>query len=81
MNYPMYSIRDIKTCFLAPNCDQSDQSAIRNFAYAINDKGVMNYSPKDFDLYKVGEYDSETGVITGCLPELICQGINVIGEK
>lgn len=81
MKYPMYSIRDVKVGFMPPTCDQSDQSAIRNFAYAINGDGIMNYSPKDFDLFKVGEFDAEKGTITACLPENICDGISVYGAK
>ena len=81
MKYPMYSIRDCKVGFMPPTCDQSDQSAIRNFAYAINGEGIMNYSPKDFDLFKVGEFDAEKGTIKSCIPESICDGISVYGVK
>lgn len=81
MIYPMYSIRDNKVGFMPPTCDQSDQSAIRNFAFAINGDGLMNYSPKDFDLFKVGEFDSEKGEIKSCMPKNICDGISVYGAK
>lgn len=82
MKYPMYAIRDQKVGFMAPTVDQSDQSAIRNFSYAINgNDGIMNYSPKDFDLFKVGEFDTEKGEIIPCMPENICSGVSVIGDK
>lgn len=65
-----------------PQCDTSDQTAIRGFAYSINQgDGLMNYNPKDFDLYKVGEFDSEKGEITGTLPELIVNGVSLVNEK
>lgn len=79
MKYPMFAIRDSKVGFLPPTCDQSEQSAIRNFAYAINSDGVMHFSPKDFDLFKVGEFDAEKGSITSCLPVNICDGLSVYG--
>lgn len=81
MKYPMFAIRDSKVGFMPPTCDQSEQSAIRNFAYAINGEGVMNYSPKDFDLFKVGEFDVEKGEIIPCMPKNICDGISVYGVK
>lgn len=82
MKYPLYSYRDVKVGFMPPQADQSDQSAIRGFSYAINgNNGMMNFAPKDFDLYKVGEFDTETGEVKPCVPELIVSGVNVFGEK
>lgn len=82
MKYPVYSYRDIKTGFMPPQCDQSDQTAIRGFSYAINSKdGLMNYAPSDFELYRIGSFDTETGKITEEIPTLIVTGVNVYGEK
>ena len=78
----MFSIRDTKTGFTPPTCDQSEQSAIRGFGFAVNNReGVMNYAPKDFDLFKVGEFDSDTGEIVSCMPEFIVNATSLIGEK
>lgn len=80
MIYPVYSYRDKKVGFMMPQCDQSDQSAMRGFAFAINQsEGIMNFAPGDFDLYKIGEFDTEKGTVIGCTPELICSGDNVYG--
>lgn len=81
MIYPLFAIRDIKVGFMSPNADQSEQSAIRNFAYAVNSEGLMNYSPKDFDLYKVGSFDSETGALDPCVVQLVCSGVDVFEDK
>ena len=83
MKYPMYSYRDVKVGFGSPICDMSDQSAVRGFAYAINNKdGMMNFSPKDFDLYKVGMFDTEKGVIVPeKVPVLVVSGMSVFEEK
>lgn len=80
MKYPIYTYRDLKVGFMPVQCDQSDQSAIRGFSYAINGQtGMMNFAPKDFDLYKVGEFDTETGVIEPCVPTLLVSGASVFG--
>lgn len=78
MIYPIFSYRDTKVGFLTPQCDQSEASAIRGFSFAINSKdGIMNFSPKDFDLFKVGEFNTETGEIVSCMPKLIASGTGV----
>lgn len=82
MKYPIFSYRDNKVGFGQPITDMNDQSAIRGFSYAINNnQGLMNFSPKDFDLYKIGEFDSEKGIILGYkAPELIVSGASVFNE-
>lgn len=80
MKYPIFSYRDVKVGFLPPQCEQSEQAAVRGFAYAINSKdGIMNFSPKDFDLFKVGEFDTDNGQVTSCIPELVVSGTSVYG--
>lgn len=80
MTYKMYSVKDSKVGFMIPTCDMSDQSAIRNFSYAVNaNNGMMNYSPKDFDLYCIGEFDDEKGEINSKIPEFIVSGSSIYG--
>lgn len=83
MIYPIFSIRDKYTSFMQPTIDQTKESAKRNFAYAINNNpGVMNFSPSDYDLYQIGFFDSESGVINPCVPvEFVCNGVEVFNEK
>lgn len=83
MVYAIYSIRDKYTGFMSPMVDQSDDAAKRNFAYAINNNpGVMNFSPADFDLYKIGTFDSMKGIIDSIgVAEFICNGSEVFNEK
>lgn len=82
MKYPIYSYRDIKSGFGSPVVDQSDVTAIRGFSYAINgSNGIMNFSPSDFDLYKIGTFDSDTGVIVPeTVPILIANGSSMVGD-
>ena len=80
MKYPVYSYRDVKVGFMPPQCDQSDQSAIRGFSYAVNgNNGMMNFAPKDFDLFKVGEFDTDSGELIPCVPVQIASGASVYG--
>ena len=70
MKYPMYSIRDAKVGFMTPTIDQNDAAASRNFEHAVlNAASLMNSHPGDYALYRIGEFDTESGAITGCLPE------------
>lgn len=79
MIYPMHAIKDTKTGFLQPTCDINQETAVRNFAQAVNRKDtIMGFSPSDFELYKVGEYDTESGIITPCPADFICGGMSFL---
>lgn len=82
MKYPLYSVRDTKAGFDFPFPERSDATAIRTFQYQVNKVGTqMNMFPKDYDLYKVGEYDVDKGVvIPEKIPVLVVNGTNVLGE-
>lgn len=82
MIYPVYAVRDIHVGFNAPMTDVNDNVAKRNFAYAINNEsnGVMNFAPKDYDLYQVGTFDTLNGSLEPlAVPKLICTGTSVFG--
>ncbi len=76
----VYVMRDAKTSFMTPTFDVNDASARRNFAYCINrTDGLFNSSPEDFDLYCIGEYNSDDGVIISYpVPEFISSGSSVV---
>lgn len=79
MKYPIFSMRDVKVGFMTPTIDANVPSAIRNFEHAVSASGsVMNTHPKDFQLYRVGEFDSETGEITPCMVEHIADAVDVV---
>lgn len=79
MIYRMYSVRDVKVGFMPPTCDQSDISARRNFEFAINrSDNLMNFVPSDFDLFFVGQFDTDSGVITSePVPKIVVSGASV----
>lgn len=79
MRYPMYSIRDAKVGFMTPTIDQNDAAAGRNFEHAVlNVASLMNSHPGDYALYRIGEFDTESGAITGCLPEHVMDAVGVV---
>lgn len=84
MKYPVYAIKDQKFAFSAQLiCEQNDQTMARGFGFMVNNPdSVMNYSPKDYDLFKVGEFDTDTGEITKVWPvQYIMNGVDVLTEK
>lgn len=83
MKRPVYSIRDALNGFGSPFLDTNDASAQRNFAYAVNQNGdTMTFSPKDYDLYCLGEFDHDKGKFDLLpVPELVCTGMSVYNAK
>lgn len=82
MKVPFYSIRDKLAGFGYPTVDLNDQTARRNFAVAVNNPQVnsMSFAPGDYDLYKVGFFDTETGQILSLesgVPEFVVSGTSV----
>lgn len=79
MKLPVYSIRDVHTGFMTPTVDQNDNSAMRNFGHAVmNSASLMNSHPKDYSLYKIGSFDTESGAIEGHLPELVIDAFSLM---
>uniref|UniRef100_A0AAU8AYL0 Nonstructural protein n=1 Tax=Dulem virus 166 TaxID=3145643 RepID=A0AAU8AYL0_9VIRU len=69
MIYAIYAIRDAKVGFLSLTVEQNDAVALRNFEHAkLNAQSLMFSHPGDFDLYKLGNYNTDTGEIIPLLP-------------
>lgn len=80
MIYPIFSMRDKHTGFSVPTFDVNDQSAIRNFSHAlVNAGGILSFAPADFDLYRLGSFDSDSGLLTPePLPVMIISGASAL---
>lgn len=79
----LYSVRDDLNDFGSVFTAPSDGFAKRDFASAVNNPGpsAVSYSPKDFALYKLGTFDSETGVVKPeAVPILIVRGDALVVE-
>lgn len=83
MKYPIYSYRDVKVGFGMPFTDMNDQTAMRGFSFAVNGKvDLMGFASQDYDLYRVGEFDTEKGVIEPCNPPVfLVSGASVKTES
>lgn len=84
MTYGVFAYRDNKTSFGPMWTEQSEEAAKRGFAMMINNpQGIMGFAPGDFDLFKIGEFDAETGQLDPVWPiEFIVNGraVQTVGE-
>lgn len=75
----VYSIRDVKAGYLAPSLDINDQTAARGFKYAFSKPDTLQFSNvQDYDLFRIGTFDNETGVMCPCDKELIFEGASLL---
>lgn len=52
--------------------------AIRSFIGEVQNKeSMMNKSPQDYDLFQLGTYDTETGMIKGHEPTRLMRAVEV----
>lgn len=69
MIYGIYSIRDVRTGFMTPTMDANDASAARNFHHSVlHSTGILLSYAQDFSLYRLADFDSDSGVITPLTP-------------
>lgn len=82
MIYGVYAIKDAKTSFMPCNVDYNDASAIRNFEHAVMaPDSLMRSHSGDYALYRLGSYDTETGVIVARInPEQIADASAIVRE-
>lgn len=65
MKFQLYAIKDAKTGFMSVTTEQNKQAAIRNFYHACkNSESLLHTFPNDFSLFCLGDYETDTGVIT-----------------
>lgn len=72
MRVGLYSYFDRKAhCYGAPFTSVNNEVAVRQFAGLIQDAGAR-LAIYDTELYKVGEFDGDNGVVVPCQTEFIC---------
>lgn len=81
----IYSIRDNKTShFMRPIADTAEVNVKRDFALVVNnmtDSQIYHY-PEDYDLYQLGEFDEQSGTISGfTAPVFICSAVSLKKQK
>ena len=77
----VYSMRDLKSEFMAPTFSTNDAVAMRNFESAVEQSHDVLFTHRnDFQLFRIGSFDTEKGLlIPEDLPVLICEGKDVVG--
>lgn len=69
MIYGLYSIRDVKTGFMTPVMEANDEAAQRNFYHSVqNSEGILFTFAQDFSLYRIADFNAETGQIVPLVP-------------
>lgn len=69
MIYGLYSIRDVKTGFMTPVMEVNDAAATRNFYHSVqNSEGILFTYAQDFTLYRIADFNSETGQLVPLVP-------------
>lgn len=67
MIYPVYSYKDEMIGFGTPTLNINDNVAMRDFREAMKN----NAHAGDYALYKIGMYDTDTGVLTSDITFLL----------
>lgn len=82
MKIKIYAIKDTKIGFMNPFLNHNDGTAIREFTNGANEptKNAINTNPEDKELWALGEYDDQTGIIESKVNFLI-KANDVITKK
>lgn len=77
----LYSLKDELVGFGDPVSELSEEVAIRSFTEAVNELPAFRKYPKDYSLYCLGSYDTESGIImTNPLPVKVIDAVSVLKE-
>lgn len=80
----LYTVKDTKTrTFNRPFCERSDAIAIRNLRMEVNRNDAKNplyMFPEDYEVYRIGSMDPDTGMVTSQTPELISTGLALVEQ-
>lgn len=81
----LYSVYDKEArIYNTPFPAATDVHAMRTFSMQVNDANsanMLNFAPKDFALYSVGSFDSNTGELTPHSPMLLVEAEKIIRKE
>lgn len=82
MKVNVYSIFDEKAAAYAPPFFMGHNGqAIRAFSDLVEDnKSAISRHPADYTLYKLGEFDDNSGVIKGVQPEFLARASDFVSK-
>lgn len=77
----IYAIRDYKVGYTNLIVEDNEDVAIRSLKMALRSPDTLFYNePKDFALFRLGTYNTETGDIIPNEPILVAEVYNLISE-
>lgn len=77
----IYAIRDYKVGYTNLVVEDNEDVAIRSLKMALRNPDTLFYNePKDFALFRLGTYNTETGDIIPNEPILVAEVYNLISE-
>ena len=77
MVHYVYAVKDeLQGEFLQPIYSENDTLATRHFKYQINNIEQWKYNASDYSLYRLGSFDTESGVYVSHV-EKVCTGRSV----
>ena len=77
MIHQIYSLRDnLANVYMQPQLFQNENVALRNFTMIINETPMFKDNAADFELWKLGEFNDQEGIIIPA-PEKIATGLSV----
>lgn len=81
MKYGVYSIRDHLGAFGTVFCHANENTAKRYVARIVANSDLdIGFSPADYDLFHVADFDDTTGLVDVVSPlHYICNGLDLIG--
>ena len=71
---------NLSESFLQPTFVESEKEAERLFTYQINNIALWKDNASDYELYKLGEYDAEKGMLISNLHKLV-KGTSVLRKE
>lgn len=75
MTFNLYAVRDVKSTYMSPVVGSNDAQAMRSFRAGMKSVPEYEVSPGDFELYRIGEFNNESGLISPTIPPVfICSG-------
>lgn len=77
----LFSIKDTKSRFLEPYAGMNKATAQRDIMNIFRNDNSKNspivMNPEDYQLFKVGEFDNESGLIVSHEQEFICNVVDL----
>ena len=83
MKFGVYAVRDVKIGFQSISVQPNDAVAVRGFeSTVINSDSVLFTHAEDFSLFKLGEFDADSGrLIPLDLPVQLIDAVACLAKK